>query len=217
MSADGLIQKIEALRVVPVAVIDDAATAAPLADALVAGGLPCLEITLRTPEAEAAIRAIAGRRDILVGAGTVVTPEHVDRAAQAGASFVVSPGLSIDVVRRAEELGLPAIPGIATASDVQAAVRAGLHAVKLFPADILGGLGILDALAAPFPDMRFMPSGGINAANAADYLVHPAVFAVSGSWMIPRALIAERDFDQIRRRVTHTVLPLVKTERSLAG
>ena len=217
MSADAVIRKIETLRVVPVAVIEDAATAAPLADALVAGGLPCLEITLRTPEAEAAIRAIGGRRDILVGAGTVVTPEQVDRAAQAGASFVVSPGLSIDVVRRAEELGLLAVPGVATASEVQTAVRAGLHAVKLFPADILGGLGIVAALAAPFPGMRFMPSGGVNAANAAGYLAHPAVFAVSGSWMIPRALISGRDFDQIQRQVTHTVRRLVNTERSLAG
>jgi 2-dehydro-3-deoxyphosphogluconate aldolase/(4S)-4-hydroxy-2-oxoglutarate aldolase len=217
MSARGLIQKIEALRVVPVAAIDDVATAKPLADVLVGGGLPCLEITLRTPNAEAAIQAIASRDDILVGAGTVVTPEQVDRAAHAGASFVVSPGFSIDVVRRAEELGLAAIPGIATPSDVQAAVRAGLHAVKLFPAEILGGLRMIDALAAPFGDLRFMPSGGVNASNASDYLAHPAVFAVSGSWMIPRALIAQGGFDQLRCQIAHTVSRLLQFEGSLAG
>lgn len=216
MSTDDLIENLAGLRVVPVAVIDDAACAQPLADELVAGGLPCLEVAFRTAEAEAAVRAIAGRGDILVGAGTVVTPEHVDRAAEAGASFVLSPGFSIDVVRRAAELGLPAIPGIGGASDVQAAISAGLRAVKLFPADILGGLGMLDALAAPFPDIRFLPSGGINDTNAADYLAHPAVFAVSGSWMLSRALIAARDFDQLRRQLAHTVLRVVESEGCLA-
>ena len=217
MSVDDLIKKLTALRVVPVAVIDDATRAQPLADALVAGGLPCVEITLRTAEGEAALRAIAKRDDILVGAGTVLTPADVDRVAGAGVSFVVSPGFSIDVVRRAAELGLPAIPGVANASDLQAASSAGLRAVKLFPADQLGGLPMLSALAAPFPDMRFMPSGGINAANAPDYLAHPAVFAVGGSWMIPRGLIAGREFDQLRRQVARAVSWLVEAEGSLAG
>ena len=215
MRVDDLIEEIEAFRVLPVAVLDDPKTAEPLADALVAGGLPCLEIALRTPGAEAAIRAIASRADILVGAGTVVTPEHVDRAADAGARFVVSPGFSLGVVRRAEELGLLAIPGVSTASDVQSAVQAGLHAVKLFPADVLGGLRILNALAAPFPDIRFMPSGGVNASNAADYLAHPAVFAVSGSWMIPRAQVSEGEFDQVRRQVAHAVSQLMEAEGRL--
>lgn len=217
MSAAELIERLTALRVVPVAVLDEATHTQPLADELVAGGLPCLEVTFRTSGGEAAIRAIAGRGDILVGAGTVVTAEQANRAADAGASFIVSPGLSIDVVRRAEELGLPVIPGIATASDIQAAIGAGLRAVKLFLADLLGGLSMLTALAAPFPDVRFMPSGGINVNNAADFLAHPAVFAVSGSWMISRALIAARDFDEVRRLVDHTVLRLGEPEGSIAG
>lgn len=203
-----LFERLAAIRVVPVVVLDDAAEAEPLADALVAGGLPCAEVTFRTPAAEAAIRAIADRTDILVGAGTIVTADQVDLAVAAGARFLVSPGLCLDVVRRAQELGIPVLPGIATASEAQAAVRAGLRDVKFFPAELSGGLGMLRALAGPFPDLKFLPSGGVNLANVANYLGHPSVFAVGGSWMVPRERIQAGDFDAVRRFTAQTVARL---------
>lgn len=183
--------------IVPVIVVDEAAVAPELAAALMAGGIRCAEITLRTPAGLAAIRAISGLEGFAVGAGTVITPEQVDECADAGATFVVSPGLDPEIVDRARERGLLALPGIATASELQSAARLGLDAVKFFPADRLGGLQTITALAAPFPQMRFMPSGGVTAANVAEYLASPAVFAVGGSWMVPRAALAARDFDQI--------------------
>ncbi len=199
-----VLDRLAGIRVVPVVVIDDPTRADDLADALVAGGLPCAEITFRTPGGEAALRAIASRQDILVGAGTVLTSEQVDRAVDAGARFVVSPGFGIDVVTRAQELGVAVLPGVATATELQAAVRAGLNAVKFFPAAQSGGLGMLSALSAPFPDVRFMPSGGIRLAGVAGYLAHPSVFAVGGSWMVPRERIAVGDFETVRRLAAET-------------
>ena len=209
--SSSLFDRLAAIRVVPVVVIDDPGHAGPLADALVSGGLPCAEVTFRTPAAEAAIRALATRTDILVGAGTVVTADHVDRAVAAGARFLVSPGFGVDVVRRAQELGVPVLPGIATASEAQAAVRSGLREVKFFPAEKSGGLGMVSALSAPFPELRFMPSGGVSLANVRDYLAHPAVFAVGGSWMVPRERIAAGDFDVIRRLAAETIAHLDRT------
>lgn len=203
-----IIDRLASIRVVPVVVIDDPAHAEPLADALVVGGLPCAEVTFRTPAAGAAIRALADRTEILVGAGTIITADQVDRAVDAGARFLVSPGFGLDVVRRAQELGVPVLPGVATASEAQAAVGAGLREVKFFPAEKSGGLGMLSSLSGPFPDLRFMPSGGVNLANVRDYLAHPAVFAVGGSWMVPRERIAAGEFDAIRRFTAQTVARL---------
>jgi 2-dehydro-3-deoxyphosphogluconate aldolase/(4S)-4-hydroxy-2-oxoglutarate aldolase len=200
-----VLDQLAVIRVVPVVVIDDPAHAEALADALVAGGLPCAEITFRTPAAEAAIHNISARGDILVGAGTVLTAAQVDRAVDAGARFVVSPGFGIDVVTRARERGIAVLPGVATASEIQAAVGAGLNAVKFFPAEQSGGLDMLGALSAPFPGLRFMPSGGVSPTNAAGYLAHPAVFAVGGSWMVPRATVATGDFETVRRLTKETV------------
>lgn len=200
-----ILDQLSRIRIVPVVVIDDPANGNPLADALVAAGLPCAEITFRTAAGEAVIREIASRSDILVGAGTVITVEQVDRAFDAGARFIVSPGFSVDVVRRAQELGLAVLPGVATASEVQAAVVAGLDAVKFFPAEQSGGLEMLTAIAAPFPGLRFMPSGGVNIENAQSYLDHPAVLAVGGSWMVPRDRIAAGDFDAVRSLAAGTV------------
>jgi 2-dehydro-3-deoxyphosphogluconate aldolase/(4S)-4-hydroxy-2-oxoglutarate aldolase len=186
-------------RLVPVVVIDDAAAATDLADALAGGGITCAEITLRTPAGIDAIRAVAGRPDFVVGAGTVLTPDQVDAAVDAGAAFLVSPGLDDEVLARAAERGIPIVPGVATATEIQRALRHGLRHVKLFPAGALGGLGAVRAFAGPFPDVRFLPSGGVSIDNAAAYLDHPSVFAVSGSWMVPSAAIAAGDFDTVRR------------------
>lgn len=185
--------------IIPVLVIDVAEFAVDAAGALLAGGIGCVEITLRTPAGLPAIRAVARAGNTLVGAGTVLTPDEVDLVANAGARFVVTPGLALDVVERALERGLAIVPGVATPTEVQAAVRAGLGAVKLFPADRLGGLLMVQALAGPFPEMGFVPSGGVSATNVGEYLRHPSVPAVSGSWMVSRDALAARDLDGIER------------------
>ena len=185
--------------VIPVVVLDDASVAPQLAAALLRGGIRCAEVTLRTPVALDAIHAIAADGDpsFTVGAGTVLDVEQFDAAADAGAAFVVSPGLDPAIVERARERGIDVLPGVATAGEVQHARRLGLRTVKFFPADKLGGLGTIAALTAPFTDMTFVPSGGVSAANMAEYLAHPSVPAVSGSWMVARDLVAARRFDRI--------------------
>ncbi len=191
------IAQVTAARIVPIVTVDDAARSHELADALLRGRLTSVEITLRTSAGLAAIEAFAKRGDILVGAGTVLTPQQVDESADRGAQFIVSPGYDPDVVRRAQERGLLALPGVATATEVQRAVRDGLTHLKLFPAETLGGLSLISALAAPFPGVSYMPSGGISATNIEAYLGHPAVFAVGASWMVPRDAIREGRFDDI--------------------
>jgi 2-dehydro-3-deoxyphosphogluconate aldolase / (4S)-4-hydroxy-2-oxoglutarate aldolase len=190
---------------VPVIVVEDPRAAPPLAEALAAGGLRCAEVTFRTPAAEAALAAMAVDPGMLVGAGTVVHPEQVDRAVEAGARFVVSPGLSAPVVRRCRELGVPAMPGVATATEIQAAGEEGLRVLKFFPAEALGGLAMLKALAAPFPGVRFVPTGGITAAQLRAYLDHPSVLAVGGSWMVAPKLIASGAWDEITRLTAEAV------------
>lgn len=185
-------------RIVPVVVLDDASFAPDLADALAAGGIPCAEITLRTPAALEAIRAIAGRSDFAVGAGTVTTVAQVDAAVDAGATYLVSPGFDDAVAERAAARGVPLVPGIATATEIQRAVAAGLDHLKVFPAAAVGGPAALRAFAGPFPDVRFLPSGGVSAANAGEYLALPSVFAVSGSWMVPAAALSARDDETVR-------------------
>lgn len=184
-------------RLVPVVVLDDAKHADPLATALVAGGLAVAEVTFRTAAAEDAIRALAARRDVLVGAGTVLTVEQVDRAVAAGASFVVSPGLSRAVVERCHEHGVLALPGAVTATEVQAALELGLSTVKFFPAATSGGAAAIRALTAPFSGLRIVPTGGIGPRNLREYLDVPAVLAVGGSWMVPREAIAAEAFDHV--------------------
>ena len=186
-----------AARLVPVVVVDDAAHAEPLAAALVAGGLPVAEVTFRTAAAEDAIRAMASRGDMLVGAGTVLTVEQVDRAVAAGASYVVSPGLSRAVVERCREHAVLALPGAATATEVQAALELGLTTVKFFPAGTSGGAAAIKALAAPFGGVTFVPTGGVGPKNLLEYLAIDAVLAVGGSWMVPRDVVAAGDFDRI--------------------
>jgi 2-dehydro-3-deoxyphosphogluconate aldolase / (4S)-4-hydroxy-2-oxoglutarate aldolase len=198
--------QLAAMRVIPVVVLDDSAAAAPLAGALADGGLPCAEITLRTAAGEAAISIMAQQRNLLVGAGTVLDAGQADRAVEAGARFIVSPGFDEEVVRRCQERSVPVLPGAATATEIQRARRAGLRVVKLFPAETLGGVHALDALSAPFPDMRFIPTGGIGPGNLQAYLARNAVLAVGGSWMVPRQLIADGDWAQITRLAREATL-----------
>ena len=184
-------------RIVPVVVLEELETAAPVAAALAEGGIPVAEVTFRTAVAAAAIRRIADDTDVLVGAGTVVRPEQVDEAVAAGARFIVSPGLSLRVIERCRELDVLVVPGVATATEVIAALDQGLDLLKLFPAEAAGGVALLRALRGPFPDVRFVPTGGISAANAASYLALPSVAAVGGSWMVTPELIAARDYAAI--------------------
>ncbi|MEZ0447093.1 bifunctional 4-hydroxy-2-oxoglutarate aldolase/2-dehydro-3-deoxy-phosphogluconate aldolase [Cellulomonas sp. ICMP 17802] len=193
-----ILERLAAHRLVPVVVIDDAAHADRLAQALVDGGLPVAEVTFRTPAAADAIRVMAARGDLLVGAGTVLTPQQVDAAVAAGASYVVSPGTSRAVVERCQEHGVLALPGAVTATEVQAALELGLTTVKFFPAGTSGGAKAVAALAAPFGDVGFVPTGGIGPANLAEYLALPSVRAVGGSWMVPRELVRVGDLDAVR-------------------
>jgi 2-dehydro-3-deoxyphosphogluconate aldolase/(4S)-4-hydroxy-2-oxoglutarate aldolase len=193
-----ILERLAAHRLVPVVVIDDASHADALAQALVDGGLPVAEVTFRTAAAGDAIRAIAARGDVLVGAGTVLTPAQVDEAAAAGASYVVSPGTSRAVVERCQEHGILALPGAVTATEVQAALELGLSTVKFFPAGTSGGAKAVAALAAPFGEVGFVPTGGIGPKNLAEYLALPSVRAVGGSWMVPRDLIRSGDLGAVR-------------------
>ena len=194
-----VLAQLGAIGVVPVVVLDDADSAGPLADALLAGGLRCAELTLRTPTAERAVAAMADRTELLVGVGTVLEPGQIERCAAEGARFAVSPGFDDAVVERCQQLGVPVLPGTATATEVLRARRAGLRTVKFFPAETSGGLAGLKALAAPFHDMRFVPTGGIGPDNAEGYLRTPAVLAVGGSWMVPRELVRDRRWAEVSR------------------
>jgi 2-dehydro-3-deoxyphosphogluconate aldolase/(4S)-4-hydroxy-2-oxoglutarate aldolase len=200
-------------RILPVVVLSDAGQAEPLAAALLAGGLHCAEVTFRTDAAEAAIRVLAATSGLLVGAGTVLTPEQADRAVDAGARFVVSPGFGPAVVRRCQELGVPVFPGVATATEIQQALDAGLGVLKFFPAEQLGGAAMVKALAAPFGSVRFLPTGGVTAENLAGYLHVPAVLAVGGTWMVAADLLRAGAWDEVTRRSADAV----RAARSAGG
>lgn len=192
-------------RIVPVVVLEELEAARPLADALELGGLPVAEVTLRTEAAVEAVRLLAQEETLLVGAGTVVRPEQVDVAVEAGARFIVTPGLSARVIERCRELDVLVIPGVATATEVIAALDHGLTLLKLFPAQMAGGVALLRSLQGPFPGVRWIPTGGVSAANAASYLALPSVAAVGGSWMVAPDLIAARDFPTVTRLAREAV------------
>lgn len=186
--------------VIPVLVIDDAADAVALARALVDGGLPVLEVTLRTPAALAAIERIAAELpEAIVGVGTVRNAADLAASLRAGARFAVSPGLTPALAAAARDSELPLLPGVMTASEAMAAMEAGFDALKLFPAQQAGGIGMLKAIAGPFPELLFCPTGGISPENFRDFLAQPNVACVGGSWLAPRALVAAADWDAIRR------------------
>lgn len=191
---------LEASGIVPVIVLADGADAARLGEALARGGLPSAEVTLRTPSALDAIRALAKLPGFLVGAGTVVEPAQVELAVEAGARYVVSPGFSKRVSRECSVLGVPLIPGVVTATEIQMAVEAGHSVVKFFPAAAAGGAAMVRALAAPFPHVRFIPTGGVDASSLPEYLRLSSVLAVGGTWLAPRELVAAGEFDEVTRR-----------------
>jgi 2-dehydro-3-deoxyphosphogluconate aldolase / (4S)-4-hydroxy-2-oxoglutarate aldolase len=191
--------------VVPVVVLDDPGQALPLGEALLAGGIDVIEITLRTDAGLESIRRLADLPGLHVGAGSVLVPDQVDEVVKAGARFVVSPGISVDVVRRCRALDVAALPGLATASELMTATALGLTEVKFFPAGLLGGPAAIRALAAPFTRVAFMPSGGVKAENMADYLAVPAVPAVSGSWMVEPALLRAGDWSEVTARAADAI------------
>ncbi len=193
-----MIQKFASLGIVPVIKLNDPADAVPLCRALAKGGLPVAEITFRTAAAEESIRRVAQELpDVLVGAGTVLTVEQADKAMRAGAQFIVTPGFNPEVVSHCVEMGYPIFPGCPTTSDIEQAIRFGLKVVKFFPAEAMGGVATIKAVSAPYGDMLFMPTGGVNEDNLNTYLSFPKIIACGGSWMAKSDLIEAGAFDKI--------------------
>lgn len=196
---DNIFEQIHAAGILPVIALDSADQAVPLAKALAAGGIPAAEVTFRTAAGEGSIRRIAQEcPEVLVGAGTVLSIEQADRAIEAGAGFIVSPGTNPAVVRHCLERGVQPIPGVVTPTEIESALGLGLEVLKFFPAEPSGGLGMIKALAAPYGQVRFIPTGGISAANAADYLRYPKVLACGGSWMVKKELVDAGKFSEIQ-------------------
>jgi 2-dehydro-3-deoxyphosphogluconate aldolase / (4S)-4-hydroxy-2-oxoglutarate aldolase len=193
-----VLDRLAQLKLIPMVVMDKADHASAFGDALVAGGLPVAEITFRTPAAEKSVRALAARGDMLVGAGTILKKEQADRAIDAGAQFLVAPGTNPDVVGYVLEQGIPMVPGIATPSEIELAISLGATILKFFPAETMGGVAALKAFAGPYPDARFIPTGGITPELLPAYLRLRSVVACGGSWLAPRELLAEGRFDAIR-------------------
>lgn len=192
--------------VVPVVVLEDVKDALPLAAALVEGGLPCAEVTFRTEAAEESIRLMSEKYpEMLVGAGTVLTIEQVDRAVTAGAKFIVSPGFDPEIVDYCLEKKIPVFPGCVTPSEVAQAVKRGLQVVKFFPAEQAGGVAMIKAMEAPYTMVKFMPTGGISAKNLADYLSFGKILCCGGSWMVKGDLIKNGEFDKIRELTKEAV------------
>jgi 2-dehydro-3-deoxyphosphogluconate aldolase/(4S)-4-hydroxy-2-oxoglutarate aldolase len=207
------LQRIGQIGIVPVVAIEDAAKAVALGVALLAGGLPVAEITFRTAAAAAAIRAISDAcPDVLVGAGTVLTVTQAEQAAAAGAKFIVTPGFDTAVVEWCLAHNMPITPGVMTPTDINQALAKGLSTLKFFPAEAAGGVKTLKAIAAPYGGVKFVPTGGISAANLADYLRLTAVHACGGSWMVEKSLIAAGDFGAITR-LSQEAIAIVRAVR----
>ena len=208
-----VLEKIQEIGIVPVVVLDDAKDAAPLAKALCKGGLPCAEVTFRTAAAEESIRIMSEQfPEMLVGAGTVLTTEQVDRAVAAGAKFIVSPGMNPRIVKYCVEKGILITPGCANPSDIEQALENGLDVVKFFPAEPAGGLKMIKAMAAPYVGVKFMPTGGINQNNVKDYLAYDRILACGGSWMVKGDMVAAGEFDKIKELAAEAV-EIVKESR----
>lgn len=212
------LENISKLGIVPVIALNDSKDAAPLAKALIDGGLPCAEVTFRTDAAEDSIRIMAKEfPDMLVGAGTVLTTEQVDRAVAAGAKFIVSPGLNPKIVRYCVEKGITITPGCTNPSDIEQAIECGLEVVKFFPAEASGGLEMIKAMSAPYTKMKFMPTGGINAKNLTTYLDFNKIIACGGSWMVNNDLIKSGDFDGITALTRNAVTSMLGFEVAHIG
>ena len=192
------VEQVAACGVVPVVVLDDAEQAAPTARALLAGGINAMEITFRTAAAKASIARVAAEvPEMIVGAGTVINVEQLHDAVEAGARFIVSPGSDAQLIQEAAKLGVPITPGIVTPSEIMMGLKLGVKVFKFFPAESYGGLKALKALSGPFPQIRFILTGGISQANAGEYFKNPKVLAVGGSWMVSKDMIGAGDFQGI--------------------
>lgn len=208
-----VLEQFAQIGIIPVVVLNDVKDAIPLGKALMEGGLPCAEVTFRTDAAEESIRVMAKEfPDMLVGAGTVLTIEQVDRAVNAGAKFIVSPGINPKVVEYCVNNNIPITPGTCNPTNVETAIEFGLDVVKFFPAEAAGGLKYIKAIAAPYPQMKFMPTGGISEANVREYLAYDRIIACGGSWMVKGDLIKAGDFDKIRE-LTRNAANIVKEIR----
>lgn len=193
------------MRIIPVVAITNIKHASSVADALVTGGLPCAEITLRTADAEAAISIMAARGDMTVGAGTVLTVEQAQKAIGGGADFIVAPGLNPKVIDFCQKNNVPIVPGVATPTDIEVGMDMGLNIFKFFHAEAFGGLDTLKAISAPYHSAKFIPTGGLNASHITDYLKYPKVAACGGSWMVKSSFIADGAFSHITRLTRETV------------
>ena len=186
---------------VPVVVLEDAAQAVPTAKALLKGGINAMEITFRTAAAKESIAKVAAEvPEMIVGAGTVVNVQQVHNAVDAGAKFIVSPGSAEDVIAEAIKLNVPITPGVVTPSEIMLGLKLGVKVFKFFPAESFGGLKTIKALSGPFPQIKFIPTGGINQANAAEYFKNPKIQAVGGSWMVTKDMVNAGDFDGIAEK-----------------
>jgi 2-dehydro-3-deoxyphosphogluconate aldolase/(4S)-4-hydroxy-2-oxoglutarate aldolase len=213
-----ILTKISQIGIVPVIAISDVEKAVPLAKALIAGGIPCAEVTFRTAEGEESIKRIAKEvPDILLGAGTVTTLDQVDRAFAAGAKFIVSPGLNPKIVAYCIEKDIPITPGCSNPSDIEAAMELGLEVVKFFPAEQAGGLDYIKAIAAPYTKVKFLPTGGINAGNINKYLAFEKILACGGSWMVTADLVNSGNFDEITRLCREAVRTTLGFELAHVG
>ena len=201
-----LAERFHEVGVVPVVVLEDAKDAVPLAKALIAGGLPVAEVTFRTAAAADSIKAISEAcPEMLVGAGTVTNLEQAKKAKEAGAKFIVTPGFSKTVTEFAVENNIPVFPGVCTPTEIMMVMEYNLPVVKFFPASQYGGLATIKALSGPFPSLRFMPTGGVNAGNVKEYLASPKIIACGGSWMVKERLIKEGKFDEIEKLTAEAV------------
>lgn len=204
--ASDLLHRIQTYRVVPVLVVDDATQAAPLADALCDGGLACAEVTFRTPAAGEVLRRMcAAHPEMLVGAGTVLTPSSAAEARAAGAAFVVAPGFNPSVVDYCQSHDIPVYPGVCTPTEIEAAMTKGLRVLKFFPAEAMGGVRTLQAMSAPYGELRFIPTGGIGLDTLGDYLALDRVVACGGSWMAPSGWLRAGEFHRVRDAAARTV------------
>ena len=209
-----ILEELSSYGVVPVVVINRVEDAEPLAKALCEGGLKCAEVTFRTAAAEEAIRVMTeAYPDMLVGAGTVLTIEQVDKAVNAGAQFIVSPGFDPEIVDYCISKDIVVVPGCITPSEVAQGVKRGLEVLKFFPAEQAGGVAMIKAMAAPYTDIRFMPTGGINASNIGDYLAFPKIVACGGSWMVKADLINAGQYDRITE-LTKEAVEMVKAAKN---
>ena len=195
------VEQVSACGVVPVVVLEDAEQAVPAAKALLRGGITAMEITFRTAAAKASIAKVAaGVPEMTVGAGTVINVDQLRDAVEAGAKFIVCPGSDPELIRAAQALDVAIIPGVVTPSEIMLGLKLGIRVFKFFPAESYGGLKTIKALSGPFPQIRFIPTGGINQANAAEYFKSPKIQAVGGSWMVTKDMIAAGDFDGIAEK-----------------